>query len=184
MIDYSKLSHAVLVAQSLGFKKVEVNWIIPGYIGDITRPENAHRISVRSEETHHNGELIASGETGLVHDRGKYTEPDQRLMTVTPCFRSEPYYTHGLYEPWFMKLELMIANPTDDLKAATEVMSVAKTIMGTWTRKLVFDPVVGDLMLNDIEVGSYGIRGYEDFRWAYGTGLAEPRFTYALEKRV
>lgn len=180
-IDHGKLSHALLVGQALGYKQVEVNWIIPGYIGDITRPENAHRISVHSEETFHNGELIASGETGLIHDRGQYRDPDMRLMTCTPCFRSEPTYQHGLYEPWFMKVELMIANPTDGLVAATELMTTAKRIMGTWTRKLEFDPAIGDLFLNKIEVGSYGVREYNGFRWAYGTGLAEPRFTYALQ---
>jgi hypothetical protein len=32
---------------------------------------------------------------------------------------------------------------------------------------------------NDIEIGSYGMREYENFKWIYGTGMAEPRFSKA-----
>jgi hypothetical protein len=36
-----------------------------------------------------------------------------------------------------------------------------------------------DIELNSIEIGSYGWRQHRDIIWAYGTGLAEPRFSIA-----
>jgi hypothetical protein len=36
-----------------------------------------------------------------------------------------------------------------------------------------------DIELNGIEIGSYGWRQNQDIIWAYGTGLAEPRFSIA-----
>lgn len=36
--------------------------------------------------------------------------------------------------------------------------------------------------LQKIELGSYGIRQHPSVgRWVYGTGLAEPRYSYAIE---
>lgn len=35
-----------------------------------------------------------------------------------------------------------------------------------------------DLMYQNIELGSYGIRKVEEFSFIYGTGLALPRFSY------
>ena len=34
-----------------------------------------------------------------------------------------------------------------------------------------------DLQIGGVEVGSYGVRSHRGFKWAYGTGLAEPRFS-------
>ena len=40
-----------------------------------------------------------------------------------------------------------------------------------------------DLEINGIEVGSYGARYHAKIGWwAYGTGLAEPRYTTAMNK--
>jgi len=32
---------------------------------------------------------------------------------------------------------------------------------------------------SNIELGSYGIGSYENYKWVYGTGLAEPRLSQA-----
>lgn len=31
----------------------------------------------------------------------------------------------------------------------------------------------------NLELGSYGIGSYKDYKWVYGTGLAEPRLSQA-----
>ena len=42
---------------------------------------------------------------------------------------------------------------------------------------------VADLEIAGIEVGSYGIRHHELVgHWAFGTGLAEPRYSQAMGK--
>ena len=45
-------------------------------------------------------------------------------------------------------------------------------------------PWAWDISLNGIEVGSYGYRTYAGHHWIFGTGLALPRMTIALEKDV
>lgn len=46
--------------------------------------------------------------------------------------------------------------------------------------KVEIDEFSYDLEINNIEVGSYGIRQYKNLFWVYGTGLAEPRFSQAI----
>ena len=41
-----------------------------------------------------------------------------------------------------------------------------------------------DLMINGIEVGSYGLRMGNGYEWVYGTGLAEPRFSVAINTGI
>jgi hypothetical protein len=49
-------------------------------------------------------------------------------------------------------------------------------------RRLVTTEDGLDVEIGGIEVGSYGTRLHEGFSWNYGTGLAEPRFSSALEE--
>ena len=179
MIDFHKISHALLMARTSGYRQLDTDWIVPAQFAAVTKPPDAIPYNVSGSMS---GELVASGEIGLMMQAHNFPEPDLKLVTCTPCFRHETEYIPGYKQRWFLKVELMIANPTDDLRAAAEVMSMAKIIMGTWTRKLSFDPEIGDLHVGGIEVGSYGIREFKGFRWAYGTGLAEPRFSWALEQ--
>lgn len=50
-----------------------------------------------------------------------------------------------------------------------------------------YEMPLGDLEVAGVEVGSYGARAFEDeggstVVWAYGTGLAEPRTSWAVER--
>lgn len=177
-MDWHRISHALLMARTSGYKQIHTDWIVAPQFAAITKPPDAIPMNVSGAFA---GELVASGEIGLLkYLASNPPEPNSKFVTCTPCFRHETEYIPGFKEPWFLKVELMIANPSDDLKAAAGVLAMAKIIMGTWTRKLVFDASIGDLNLNGIEVGSYGIREHQGLKWAYGTGLAEPRFGYAL----
>jgi hypothetical protein len=51
------------------------------------------------------------------------------------------------------------------------------------TRIINVDSTQRDIVTPDgIELGSYGIRTVGNVSFAYGTGLAEPRFSYAINK--
>ena len=39
-----------------------------------------------------------------------------------------------------------------------------------------------DLIYDNIELGSYGIRTYKNLKWIYATGIAEPRFSNTLKE--
>lgn len=107
---------------------------------------------------------------------------------LTPCFRDEEVLDET-HQNYFAKVELfsylqdywddrsiLMSTITDAIQVMTELtksnISVVKTDEGY------------DLELNGVEVGSYGIRKYKNFRWVYGTGLAEPRFTYATKLKM
>jgi len=40
-----------------------------------------------------------------------------------------------------------------------------------------------DLMYNDNELGSYGIRKHMNMSWIYGTGCAEPRLSFTVKNK-
>lgn len=48
--------------------------------------------------------------------------------------------------------------------------------------KIVKTDIGYDIMYDDIELGSYGIRECSFLRWIYGTGCAEPRLSTAIHK--
>jgi hypothetical protein len=127
------------------------------------------------------------------------TRIEGSYCAITPCFRNESVLD-DLHQPYFMKLELITwdggesdmdkmfklariwferehpgDHPGDDLMTGAALnndpdplgVTQAYDIQTTRTR---------------IELGSYGIREHAKVgRWAYGTGLAEPRYSYALE---
>jgi hypothetical protein len=69
----------------------------------------------------------------------------------------------------------------DTLNVLTDAWYVMKSLVGTRATSVKTD-VGYDLEINGIEVGSYGRREVGDFTWVYGTGLALPRFSQALNR--
>jgi hypothetical protein len=122
-------------------------------------------------------------------------------MAVTPCWRDDEL--DELHQRYFMKVELIDYMPYDSFLASPYMACMAEhffnKIMGieakyAWiqdgqrTEEFPND-LIGeqcDIVHDGIELGSYGIRGFEfDGRkhiWVYGTGCAEPRLSYVLEK--
>jgi len=125
---------------------------------------------------------------------------------LTPCFRNEPVLD-DLHQPYFMKLELIRWVSDQDLTIYSEAdMNRMIQLARIWYEsEHPGDHPGDDLQVrvvenNDpdhlgvtqaydivtahtgIELGSYGIREHAKIgRWVYGTGLAEPRYSVALE---
>jgi hypothetical protein len=89
----------------------------------------------------------------------------------------------------------MHANPKDAETALFEMISDAYYFFeslgytgrcGEQAAKIetVDTPVGRDINFNGIEVGSYGIREFEGFKWVYGTGAAEPRLSQAIGRKL
>lgn len=129
---------------------------------------------------------------------------------MTPCFRNEPKLDDE-HQPYFFKLELISWVAPDDDKLAEQrialqrmindanilFQSLARDVGSQFTTNVIQnnelateDPigVAGEAydivaFRSRIEVGSYGIREHPSVgRWIYGTGLAEPRYSYAMEQ--
>lgn len=180
MIDYKLIHEATEHYKRLGYNLIEVPWLVSKEALDVTRPPEARHF------TTFKGELVASGEQSFIEIR-KDLCPGRKYQCVTPCFRDEKY--DDLHKPWFLKCELILPLwKDDDAEAAVDV--VLKDAYDFFRRYASYEgsPVkiktdIGwDINMLGIEVGSYGYREYDGFRWVYGTGVAEPRLSYVRQQ--
>ena len=184
-IDWQLLATAVDYYKSLGFEYVEVPWKVSVDSAKVTCPSDG--ILEMSDDL----VLIASAEQGFIdlvrdgllpRDKGGVN-----YVACTPCFRVQDAERSILHHPYFMKVELFVRLENEDQGDSTvkELMHKARRLMGMngaipEVRK--FDDGTVDLEIDGIEVGSYGWKWHRDVGlWAYGTGLALPRFSQALE---
>ena len=179
-IDYVKLASAEKYYGAEGFDIIEVPWIVPYSPYISLRPPNINRREFYTLD----GYLNASGETSfLTLMQGGVIL--RKNACVTACFRDEEVIDETHYK-YFMKLELidtdvstenlnnMIASAQRHLNQYCPTKVVA-TNEGVQTYDIV-DERFG------IEVGSYGVREVDGFRWIYGTGIALPRLDVVIEK--
>lgn len=195
MIDYKLLGEAQSYYSKFGYNYIEVPWMVSANCDNITKPAGVKEMKIEYNGKH----IIASGEQGFLYLRMKGYINDGRYQTITPCFRNEAQ--DNIHQKMFMKCELIefvpIGMDMDELKAKMD--DVAKDAYAFFEihakdpRKLdytafdeIFPPVTKslcrnlcqrDIVYKGFEIGSYGIREYNDIAWIYGTGLAEPRFS-------
>ena len=176
-INYSLLTGAISYYKRNGFKYIDVPWIVPKEITNITfNRDNMFNTKL--------GDLVGSAEQSFISlmlsnklEKGTYS-------ALTPCFRNETNITKT-NQNYFMKVELI------DTKTVThdrllQIINVCfdffKRYISEHDKITVIQTDDGyDIMVNDIEVGSYGIRMYNEYSWIYATGLAEPRFSVSME---
>ncbi|RLD76804.1 MAG: hypothetical protein DRJ15_14725 [Bacteroidetes bacterium] len=172
-IDYRKIVDALEFYQQLGYERLEVPWIVNEQAMAPTSPADA------SQYETWRGMLVASAEQSFIAMMQDGNLPPGRYVTCSPCFRDEELDEHHHY--WFEKVEL-IDNRTDP--SYQEMLGAAMGFFGRYTHirpETVSQEGKGiDILINGVEVGSYGIREYQGMRWVYGTGCAEPRLSQAL----
>ncbi len=172
-----------------GFEYIDVPiWVRLGAVKATLPP---FRDAFRIDEI---GWLVGSAEQGfldLILDNENKIKYDQLYQSTTPCFRNED--EDELHQKWFIKNELFLlvkeSNPSVTLDYFIEVAQK------NFSRYLNTDVIyIGgtdnqyDIVSKNynIELGSYGIREFSlgnlNLKWVYGTGCAEPRLSYALEK--
>jgi hypothetical protein len=180
LIDYQKIADAQKFYSALGFKEINVPWIVQYPAYSATMPLD------RKEFYTLGGYLSASGEQGfleLMLSGKKIT----KNYCITACFRDEPILDQ-LHQGYFMKLELIDTNATvgnmeSMIRISQEFFDSylpenAKTnIIQIDNIGEAFDIVDGQ---NGIEPGSYGIRKFGGLKWIYGTGIALPRLDIVL----
>lgn len=112
---------------------------------------------------------------GLLED-GKY-------CAITPCERSDEI--DDSHFNIFLKIELICIDQTnsgryDYTLPMLDASDIYKDFLGSGdVKEVITSSSSCDLYIGDLEVGSYGNRTYKGINYVYGTGLAEPRFSYA-----
>lgn len=178
MINYGYIAKAQHFYGKRGYELIDVPWIVPKLIANITKPDNDCRLF----ETFA-GCLVASGEQSFLFIRERL-EPGKQYQCITPCFRDEPVHD-DIHLQHFMKLELIrVTSPDRSTTDLAMILADARQFFEQLSDLYLRKTAEGfDLYIGDYEIGSYGIRQFEGFWWVYGTGLAEPRFSFALSKQ-
>lgn len=174
MIDYELLGKVLSEYLNWDYKYVETPWLVTEKVVRGTLPEWFEPIRAYPTLDDKNC-LVGSAEQGFLSLDLPY---DTDFVSVTPCFRNEPEVTR-LNHTYFMKIELF--RRTKEKLDAEALMYDARRFMQRYCNSeiRVLETTEGfDLTLNGYEIGSYGFREHIDFgSWAYGTGLALPRFS-------
>jgi hypothetical protein len=180
-IDWRLLSSAVEYYKNCGYHYVEVPWLVHESVNRMTLPRNTSSLKIENK-----GSLIGSAEQGILSlvlsnqlERGKY-------VACSPCFRNEPHLDK-YHQTYFMKVELYNDIDVNEIAVGCMIHTVEDfltyEIEGLQRYQLIHDDKTNeiDILLNGIEIGSYGIRTINGHSWVYGTGLALPRLTLAME---
>lgn len=203
-VDWHLLAEAVDYYKSKGYTYTEVPWIVESSLIYQTLPEGATPfVGLPVKRVPYDSYPISYGPIGsaeqgflsLLYKEYFNKDFQSRLhCSLTPCFRDEETLD-DLHQKHFMKVELffgetdrhpyrhnerqeimnkMISNAQEFMSRYMKVSPVEITPMDEYGRQQV------DLLTEaGVEVGSYGIRRAGDnMFWVYGTGLAEPRFSF------
>lgn len=174
MIDYKLLNDSIIYYENKGFQRIETPWLVTEAVDSITRPKNVEPFVVNAK----NKNLIASGEQAFLYLYLKEYLPLGKFQTVTPCFRNDTFdFTHTKY---FMKNELIQTIDVTHKELTKMIDAALEFYQQFFTTKLLVvsnDNDGFDIMLDDYELGSYGIRECEFLNWIYGTACAEPRLS-------
>lgn len=185
MINYNLIFKSQEYYKKLGYTIIEVPWLVKEE--DITNTfEVKYEYNYKLKDTRC---LVGSAEQSFIklmleEDlNGKY-------QAVTPCFRED--IQDELHREYFIKNEIFIrleGNVSYNnilnklLQEATKFFN-SISLYGCSILKIEEDCF--DINIKGIEVGSYGIRTLikngREYKWIYGTGLAEPRFSMTQTK--
>lgn len=154
-----------------GYQVMDVPWIVSNEVTRVTLPTDRQAISTKL------GDLVGSGEQGFIDLMMKNMLPLGAYQTITPCFRDEPKLS-TLTRNYFWKLELIIHYI--DQCSVWPMIDLAYEYFSKWIKCEVIETHEGfDIVTIDgnVELGSYGRRTWQQHKWVFGTGLAEPRFS-------
>lgn len=178
-ISWGRLSRALSYYTWKGFRYVEVPWYVPEEYALATRPVDLPPYTGDFRVAP--GTLVASSEQSFLYlaSTGKLPADSEYFVACSPCFRDcQP--DDGLHQPHFMKVELWHTTKRD---TSYHLLQTADNFFRKEGSKpsLEVTDLGLDLLVNGIEVGSYGFRSLGEIGWSYGTGVAEPRFSQALD---
>lgn len=172
-IDWKLIAEAIDYYKNKGFTYIEVPWIV-------SRQAIITTFKGNSTMSNH-GCLVGSAEQSFVQMIMDGRLKEGKYVAATPCYRDELEHD-SIHYPYFFKVELISIYPKSPELDLNQCINQAKDFFVTncdGNVNLEKTKEGFDLSLNGIEIGSYGIRNVCGIEWVYGTGLAEPRFSYA-----
>ncbi len=186
MIDYTLIGQAILFYKMSGFRELDVPWLVKEDAINITMPPGCETMKIAGvDHLFDDRHLVASGEQSFIELMLDGSMPVGDSVCCTPCFRDEKVLS-DITRQYFLKVELIKYRNFDNIsKAVKEMVELASSFIGRWTKIKVVETGkdMYDLVdVNGIELGSYGHRQYGSHEWIYGTGLAEPRCSISMSR--
>lgn len=182
-ISWPRVGRAVEFYTNNGFTPVETPWRVSVEVFRTTSPASA--VPLRCRLPPERPEiLVGSAEQGLLTLMP--TLSSGRYLSVSPCFRDGE--RDDLHFADFVKVELCVVAPLNTGSSTMETLRVARDFFLSehLDTEVVTTDIGFDLEGHGVEVGSYGHRTATvdgvHVSWVYGTGLAEPRFSQALQR--
>lgn len=178
-IDFSFFVSAKEYYSRLDFNYIDVPW----RVSLPTARETIDFVPNRSLLLCDDSVLIGSGEQGFLDLILHGNLPPGSYSTITPCFRGD--IISPLHRKEFMKMEL-IDFKNVSVKRFKEILDFCLKFHQNYLSDVrilytdTADEISADIISNEIEIGSYGIRTGKHFKWIYATGVALPRLTYAI----
>ncbi|AUS02890.1 hypothetical protein NVP2275O_309 [Vibrio phage 2.275.O._10N.286.54.E11] len=179
-IDTSLIFQAIKHYEEYGYNMVTVPMLVDEEASRLTKPKGC-------KDLYHKDKVyVASAEQSFIQLYNEGELMTGKYMALTPCYRDEPELDDTHFNI-FLKLELIKVYREGYKPGASVVLDDAYDFfkpLAKYNTKLVsFGNNNHDIEINGLEVGSYGYRQFSDGTWyVYGTGIAEPRLSYALGK--
>lgn len=177
-IDSNLLYEAMAFYKQRGYQFISVPLIVDPDITRFTLPDD------RVAKPHGTfGEYVGSAEQSIYQMIKDGVHLPDRMLAITPCQRDEPVLDESHLEI-FLKIELasLDLNHTH-FNIRNDVLDFLNHIQIDGVESVMQDDDVSyDINVNDVEVGSFGYRWYNDTLVSFGTGLALPRLSYAVSK--
>lgn len=193
--NFNIITNSILYYKLKGYQYINCPWTVPSSICDITIPNTKSKFIIKDDET-----LVGSSEQSFLQLIKTNELQKGMYVSMTPCFRDDIVdEIHNLY---FYKTELFIYDDLEQLKKKFfDVLNTCVEFFSKYTKVIIKEqtniispdidilPYCYDIIDENtcIELGSYGIRHYtlnnHEITWIYGTGCAEPRLSYVINKQ-
>jgi seryl-tRNA synthetase len=180
-INWMLFGEAALYYNRMGYKYIEVPWRVGEQAVLTTIPYDLD-LEIYPDRSN----LVGSAEQSFVQMMIDRTLSHGKYQAVSPCFRNEPVID-ALHQNHFMKLELIQFGDVSEssLKSMIDHANYFFQLkLHSFKTNIVKTELGYDIEHDGIEIGSYGIRKKIGFEWIYGTGIAEPRFSFASEENI
>jgi len=189
----SRIVETATFFRNLNYVEIELPWTASKAAMETTI-DLTHVMSLSCNGADY-GLLVGSAEQAFIQKMIDGELSPGKYQSFTPCFRPDP--VDELHQTYFTKLELceLVSHKTDMDECQHRLDYITRCCRGNFTRLVrddgFDDPNVVhivkthagyDIEINNIEIGSYGIRQFGKFTWIYATGIAEPRFGKAVSQ--
>ncbi len=165
-MNYERIHRAIEFYKAVGYQWIDTPWVVTKEAEFATFPDSLGAC--------YGGYLVGSAEQGFIQLMLDGRLSPGRYVSAGPCFRFADAYRTANHHAYFFKIELCDFGTEDYMP----LLEHAKLFMGG---EVVVTPDGLDLEWNGLEIGSYGSRTFKNYKWAYGTGLAEPRYSEAKQ---